>query len=267
MKTVKAKLVYKGYQDPDVHMGNVEIAGRASRRSSHLQVISLGALGKWPLWCPDIKNACLQADGFDRDVYLRAPCDWNSEDFRRVWNLRAPAYKLNDAPAAFHRSLRKYLVNSVDLPAAVGLRFDVSSFVPRLYFVFRKMGSAVGAFATHTDDISGFREYDLLAKVRGFLVKRFGGMQVQEGSFVHVGMKLAQEEDFSVTLTQAAPTEKVKLLPTPPELWEGRKERLSMEYIKLRQCMLGELRWVATVSRPDMCAVGADCLKDQCALR
>ena len=27
-----------------------------------------------------------------------------------------------------------------------------------------------------------------------------------------------------------------------------------MEYIKLRQCKLGELRWVAAVSRPDICA-------------
>ena len=27
-----------------------------------------------------------------------------------------------------------------------------------------------------------------------------------------------------------------------------------MEYVKLRQCKLGELCWVAAVSRPDICA-------------
>ena len=28
-----------------------------------------------------------------------------------------------------------------------------------------------------------------------------------------------------------------------------------MDYIKLRQCMSGELCWVATISRPDICAL------------
>ena len=69
-----------------------------------------------------------------------------------------------------------------------------------------------------------------------------------------MGMELARESDFSVTLTQADFAKNLKLLPTPPELWAGRKETLSMDYIKLRQCKLGELFWVATVSRPDICS-------------
>ena len=84
VKTAKARLAAKGFQGPDLRMGNVDIAGCVSCRSSHLQVVSLGALRKWPLWSLDIKNAFLQADGFDRDVLLRAPCAWNSKDSRRV---------------------------------------------------------------------------------------------------------------------------------------------------------------------------------------
>ena len=41
-ETVKARLVANGYQDPDLLMGNVAIAGCVSRRPSHLQAISLG---------------------------------------------------------------------------------------------------------------------------------------------------------------------------------------------------------------------------------
>ena len=134
-ETVKALLAAKRYQDPDLPIGNVDIAGCASRRSPHLQAISVGALMKWPLRSPDSKNAFLQADGFDREVSRRAPSEWNSKDTRRVWKLMAPAYGLNDAPAAFHRSLRKYLENSVESLPCVGLRFEVSSFDPRLYFV------------------------------------------------------------------------------------------------------------------------------------
>ena len=67
-------------------------------------------------------------------------------------------------------------------------------------------------------------------------------------------MKVALEKDFSVTSTQADFAKNMKLLPTPPELWAGRKTPLSVEYIKLRQCKLGEPCWPAAVSRPNFCA-------------
>ena len=134
----------KGDQGPDLRMGNVETAGCVSRRSSRLQLTPRGAWRKWPLWDLGITNAFLQPDGFDRVVYLRALCVWNSKDTRRVSDLRAPAYGLSDAPAAFRRPLRKYLVNSADSLPSVGIRFKVSSFDPRMYFIFGNRRSQVG---------------------------------------------------------------------------------------------------------------------------
>ena len=46
VKTVKARLVAKGYEDPDLREGNAVFAGCVCRRSSHQQLISLGALGR-----------------------------------------------------------------------------------------------------------------------------------------------------------------------------------------------------------------------------
>ena len=46
----------------------------------------------------------------------------------------------------------------------------------------------------------------------------------------------------------------MKPLPTSSELWAGRKHPLSTDETKLRQCKLGELCWVARVSRPDICS-------------
>ena len=44
-----------------------------------------GQCGNCRLLCnPDIKNAFLLADGFGREVYLRAACEWNSKNTRRV---------------------------------------------------------------------------------------------------------------------------------------------------------------------------------------
>ena len=77
----------------------------------------------------------------------------------------------------------------------------------------------------------------------------------KEGPFVHVGVELGQEEDFSATLTQDYSTKNLELLPAPPALWAGRMNPLSMDDAKLRQCKLGELCCVAAVSRPDICAL------------
>ena len=45
-KTVNARLVAKGYQDSDLRDGHAEIAGCVSRRSPHVQLISLSAAKK-----------------------------------------------------------------------------------------------------------------------------------------------------------------------------------------------------------------------------
>ena len=115
---------------------------------------------------PGYKNARLRADGFDRGFYLRGPREQISEDFRRVRKLREPAYELSPAAASFHVSLRDYLVRSAESPPSVGRRFELSPPGPRLYFVYRKWGTAVGAIATHIDDVSGRGEADLLLEER-----------------------------------------------------------------------------------------------------
>ena len=84
VKTVKARLAAKGYQDSDLEEGLVETSGSASLRSSHLQVISLAAIRGWRLRGIDIKNAFPQADGFGRDVFFQSPPEWPPGDSRRI---------------------------------------------------------------------------------------------------------------------------------------------------------------------------------------
>ena len=119
--TVEARVVAKGFQDPDLKGGVADSACCVSLRSSHLQVISLGALNKWGIWILGTKNAFLQADDFSRDVFLPAPNEWEPSNTSRIWELRAPAYGLNDAPLTFYRSTQNYLVNSDVSLSKVGL--------------------------------------------------------------------------------------------------------------------------------------------------
>ena len=201
-KCVRAHLVAKGSQDPDLQEGLVDAPGRVSLRSPHLQVISRSAIRKWKLRILDIKNAFLQSDGFDRDVFLHAPAEWDKSRMERAWNSKAPAYGVNDAPAAVRRSLERYILNSGLSMKCVGRRCQATTFDSCLFFVFRGEGHAVGAFAAHIDDILGRGEPGVLAKIRNFSERRFGGLKLQESSFVHVGVELVLDSTFSATLIQ-----------------------------------------------------------------
>ena len=174
-------------------------------------------------------------DGFIRDVFPLASLDWDSKNTHRIRKLRAPAYSLNDAPAAFHRSLQKYSANPVESLASLGFRFEVSSRDPRLYYVFEEAGGAAGALATHTGGILGCGYRDILLKTRAFLEARSGSSKVQEKSPVHVGMELTRENNFSVTLTQGHFTKNRKRIPTSPELRAARQKLSPAEEIKIRQ--------------------------------
>ena len=71
---------------------------------------------------------------------------------------------------------------------------------------------------------------------------------------MNVGMELAQKADFSVDLTQAEFAQQLELLDAPPALWKRRRNPLTGKEKWLRQRKMGELRWLATASRPDICA-------------
>ena len=75
-KNVKARSAATGYQGPGLKDGSVDASGYVSSPFPHLRVTSLGALRTWKTGNLGIKNAFLQADGFGRDVFPRAPAKW-----------------------------------------------------------------------------------------------------------------------------------------------------------------------------------------------
>ena len=139
-----------------------------SLRPSRLLVVSLAALRGWRLWSLDIKNAFLQADGFGRGVFIKSPPEWLPGDSRRVWILNAPAYGSDDAPVAFHRSLKRYLVNDADSLKAADFWLEASKFDPCFFLEYRRGGSAAGVIATHIDDLLGCGEQDSSHKMEFF---------------------------------------------------------------------------------------------------
>ena len=147
-----------------------------------------------------------------------------------------------------------YLLNPVKSFPRVGLLFRPSSCAPRLFYVFRKGGGGVGVFATRVDDILGCGELDVPPKIRAFLDYRFGAMGAQDSSSARVGVEVPHESDLSAKQTQEEFPKKLSALPTPPEPWAACQQPSPPGAIKLRQCTLGGLCWLAAVSRPGSCA-------------
>ena len=217
-------------------------------------MISLCALKKWRLWSLGIKDAFLQADPFPREVYPHAPLEWCPKNPNRAWRLNAPPYGLNDAPVEFRETLRRYLLQSETSLKLAGLRFEVSALGPCLFIVYNREKKSAGVFSSHIDDILGCGAPGTLDRTRYCMEQRFGPLKVQEDTMLHVGMELVQEADFSVEHTRAEFSRQLKLLDTSPAFWKRRRRPLSDEEKLLCQCKMGELCWLATVSRPDICA-------------
>ena len=133
----------------------------------------------------------MQADPLPRGVYLWAPREWCPRNPCRVWRLKAPAYGLTDAPAEFHKTLKRYLAKSNESLKLVGLRFETSTLDSRLYAILNNEKVAAGVFSTQIDDILGCGAPGVLERTRHYLGHRFGAPKVQENTFVLVGMGLA----------------------------------------------------------------------------
>ena len=117
---------------------------------------------------PGYRSASPEAARFSREASLHAPSEWASEKTHRIREPGALASGLNDVLIAFRRPSKKYLLNLADSQDKVGLRFEVPSFGPCLYFVSGEAGGAVGAVAAHMSSILGCGGTDISSKTGSF---------------------------------------------------------------------------------------------------
>ena len=128
----------------------------------------------------------------------------------------------------------------------MGLKFQVPSFAPRLYFIFRESGGAVGPL--------GYGEPDIWLQARKYLGHRLRRRTGQGKSLVHVGAELTLAGDSLVQHTQGNFTDALKPFATSLTLRASRQRPLPLEEARMRQQKLMELRRLAAAPRPDTCA-------------
>ena len=139
----------------------------------------------------------------------------------------------------------------------VGSTFRASDNDLCLFYVARRTGQSVGGMTTHVGGILGCGESRIMGKVRAYLTKRPGVMQIQVAAPTQVGFEIAQLMYSAIEITQKVPTDGSQLLPAFSELLDQRQRALEPGWVSSRRCKLGELRRPSTAPRPDICARAA----------
>ena len=129
----------------------------------------------------------------------------------------------------------------------------------------RKDDGAVGAVAAHIDDALGCGELGVLGRTNQFLDTWFGKSKPQESAFVHVGMEMSPEKDYSARLTQAGVTSKLAPTETPSAPWAAGQELLPPGDVPRCQCELEKLCWLASLPTRYMCTPCPTCIQGELA--
>ena len=154
---------------------------------------------------------------------------------------------------AFYETLRKYLLNVNCSARMAGLRLAASSAGPRLYFIRRATGGAVGSLATHFGAVLVCGNPGVPRTVQKHFRRRFGALKLHRGERSRMwvwscpGMELPQ--------TKGKCTSELQPIPTSPKLWASPHRPLSVELARYCRQNVGEFGRLATVSWPDIFAL------------
>lgn len=108
----KARLVLRGFQDPDLL--HLEKASPTAARLGKMVLLSLAALLNWRTFCGDVKAAFLSGAKFQREILVRLPKDCGpllgvKEKGETFMRLLKSAYGLADAPLLWFKEATRRL--------------------------------------------------------------------------------------------------------------------------------------------------------------
>ena len=247
----KARLVLRGFQDPDLF--NLDKASPTAARLGKLTLLSLAAVQGWTISCGDVRAAFLSGASFVRKLMVRLPKDCgpllgirSTEEV--TMRMLKSAYGLADAPLLWFREATRRL-KKLDL---IPQRLDQCTFG----FYGRKSKRLSGMLILHVDDmlLAGNMKSDFGAVVEE-LKKNFdfGKWEVldKDHPITYCGGQLLQQGE-TVVLSFESYIKKVVPL-TIPKHREIKKELSSLELTRCRG-LLGALQWPGGQGFPSLMA-------------
>ena len=244
-RKAKARLVVKGFQDPDI--GIVSSDSPTMTRDARMLLLQTVASKRWVVQSFDITTAFLRGKSDERELAMEAPAEMRdlmgmSKD--QVCLLQGNAYGRVDAPLLFYREFRKRLEN---------IGFQVHP-LDNCLFLFRNTknpNQLDGILGTHVDDGIGGGNTNF-ERALNELQKTLPFGTREQGRFKFTGLDIEQLPDFSIKVNQGKYVNRISPIDIPKVRRSQPEEKITPQELQQLRGLCGSLQYAAVHTRPDI---------------
>ena len=241
----KARLVVRGYQDPELHQ--VDTDSPTLSRDARMILLQVIASSKWRVQNFDIKTAFLRGKSDGRQLAMEPV-----SELRRLMKLaddeicilEGNAYGRVDAPVLFYKEFRRHLEN-------VG--FEAHPLDNCLYILRNKQDPSKldGILGTHVDDGIGGGNHHYEVAIRELQKQLpFGSQEFDRFKFT--GLDIEQLPDFSIKVSQKDYIHRIDPIDVNKDRRGQKDASINNHELQSLRGLCGSLQYAAVHSRPDI---------------
>eukprot|EP00435_Cladocopium_sp_Y103_P019649 s4451_g4.t1 len=244
-RKAKARLVVKGFQDPDIGILNSD--SPTLTRDARMLLLQTVSSKRWTVQSFDITTAFLRGRSDERELAMEPPSELRSLmgiDKSHVCLLQGNAYGRVDAPLLFYREFRKRLEE-------VG--FEAHPLDSCLFLLRNKHhpDQLDGILGTHVDDgIGGGNQNFERALEQLQKTLPFGTREYQKFKFT--GLDIEQLPDHSIRVNQGKYVHKISPIDVPKNRRNAPESPVTAQELQQLRGLCGSVQYAAVHSRPDI---------------
>ena len=191
----------------------------------------------YEIYSLDIKNAFLQGDKSERDVFMKPPPEYSVPG--TLWRLRKSVYGMVEAARKWWDRISQRLTE---------IKCTQSKLDPCLFIISDKSGKLTGLIVIFVDDLKIAGSRELCEMMIRDIGKSFEIGRVEKNEFVYTGLNVKKTGD-GITTDQVKYINDLK-----PAIFDSRDKHryLNREEKKLYRQKVGQINWCAVMTRPDL---------------
>lgn len=140
----------------------------------------------------DVKDAYLQSNGFDREIYVRPPHEANKKGI--LWNLEATEYKLVESGRLWYLKSKQALIVSHGLKR--------STYDHTLYYAHIANGNLEFMLATQVDEYLYTGTEERMKALEQFLKASFEVTKLARSNRALMGCVITRSDDGSIKMSE-----------------------------------------------------------------